>query len=303
MKTLRLLLVAALGFAGTATAQHEHRQGAAAAAVQGDLRAGQERGSGAAREWTKFPLILAAGRGGERAAPLLRPVGIDAAELQVFAADGPADRRKVVVPVAPEGARVEPAAPKVGNYHWIVARSEKDGEVRVASTTWYFSNPGEAPTALLELPKHELAIGPAPLPREHGAYRESEMWTFLVRFNGAPLPDQPVTLETENGSRSRFVSDAGGRVAVLFPRDIKPAAESAGGARHDMGPRRAGFVLAAERDDGGRHYLTAFNYGYAPDADRGKSLGWGAAFGVLGMVAATPLLRRRPAARKEASNA
>jgi hypothetical protein len=302
-----MLLAAAIGVAGTTIAlAQEHHHGAAAGANPGEpAKPSQERGRPSGnREWTKLPLIVPAGRGGERAAAMLRPVGIEAAELQVFAADGPDDKRKLAVPVSEGAARIEPAAPKLGNYHWIVARSETENEVRVASTTWYFSNPGDAPTAMLAQPKHELEIVPQPLPREHGAYRESEKWPFLLRFNGAPLPNQPVTLETEFGSRSRFVSDGQGRVIVLFPRDFKPAAEAPREDGREMGPRRAGFVLAAEREDNGKRYLTAFNYTYSPDADRDRSLGWGAAFGVLGMVAATPLLRRRGAAKKqEASNA
>jgi peroxiredoxin len=233
---------------------------------------------------------------------MLRPVGIEAAELTVYAADGLEDKRKIAVPVGPEGARIEPAAPKLGNYHWVVARSEKDDEVRVASTVSYFSNPGKSPTALLAEPKHELEIVPAPLPREHGSYRESEKWTFLVRMSGAPLANQPVTLETQFGSRSTFVSDAQGRVVVLFPRDFKPAVQAPReGGGEMMGPRRAAFVLAADREADGKRYLTAFNYTYSPDGDRDRSLAWGAAFGLIGMVAAVPLLRRRPT--KETPNA
>ncbi len=82
---------------------------------------------------------------------------------------------------------------------------------------------------------------------------------------------------------------------MLFPRDFSPVAEGAGQEGH--GPRRAKFVLATERlgEADGRRYLTAFNYSYSADPDRERSLAWGAAFGLLGMVAATPLLRRRAA--------
>ena len=45
-----------------------------------------------------------------------------------------------------------------------------------------------APTELLKEPRHELEIVPEPLPREHGSYRESEKWRFLVRFNGGRWP-------------------------------------------------------------------------------------------------------------------
>lgn len=296
----RLILAgAAAAVYGTALAQEHRAHGDGNIVAQAPAPADkpQEPGRRGNREWTRYP-ILAPGmaRDAGRMATLLRPVGIEVAELQVFAADGPAEQRKVAVPVAADGARIEPAAPKLGNYHWVIARSEKDGEVRVASTVAYFSNPGAAPTALLQVPKNELEIVPEPLPREHGAYRETEKWNFVVRMNGVPVPNQAVTLETEFGSRSTFQTNAQGRAVVLFPRDFKPAPQPQGApGGHEMGPRRAKFVLAAEREDGGKKYLTAFNYNYSPDADRNRSLAWGAAFGVLGMVAATPLLRRRPA--------
>jgi hypothetical protein len=209
--------------------------------------------------------------------------------VTVFAAEGPADRLKVDYPVETDGAKIASAAPKIGNYHWVTAREENADEVRVASTAWYFSNPGDSPKALLKAPKHELEIVPDPLPREHGSYRESEKWRFLVRFKGQPLAEQQVQLETEFGSRSAFLTDAAGYATVLFPRDFR----AQDGKAEGHGPRRAKFVLAAEKESDGRKYLTAFNYVYGQDADRDRSLGWGAAFGLAGMVAATPLLRRR----------
>jgi hypothetical protein len=240
-------------------------------------------------------LLLPAAAGGEREGAVLRPVGIEAAELYVFAADGPVERRRVAYPVARDGARIEAAAAKLGNYHWVLARQESAHEVRIASTVWYFSNPGAAPTALLRESRHELEIAPERLPREHGAYRESEKWRFLVRWQGQPLANQPLTLETELGSRSRFVTDATGVATVLFPRDMAPDE----GAAVGRGPRRAKFVLATERQDDatGKHYLSAFNYTYGADADRQRSLPWGAAFGLLGMGVAVPLLRSASARR------
>jgi hypothetical protein len=234
------------------------------------------------------------GRGGERTTATLKPSGIEAAEVTVYASGGSPDRARVAYPVGPEGAKIEAAGPKIGNYHWVVARQENETEVRVASTVWYFSNPGPAPTELLTQPKHELEIVPEPLPREHSSYRETEEWRFQVRWNGAPLPNKTVTLETEFGSRSNYVSDAQGKIVALFPRDFRDTPGRPGASEESMiGPRRAKFVLGTEHDADSTHYLTAFNYTYSPDPERTRSLGWGAAFGVLGMVAALPLLRRR----------
>lgn len=297
MKTTALLMAAAGALAaGAAAAQHEHHTAGAPSAPGGAPAAAPAaeaaRRPDAAREWTRLPL-LAPGMApaGERRAAVLRPTNIDAKHVQVFAAEGPAERRQVGYPVGAEGARIESATPKIGNYHWVVAREEAEGLVRVASTVWYFSNPGDSPAALLKERRHELEIIPEPLPREHGNYRESEKWRFLVRHEGVPLAGQKLTLETEFGSRSSFLTDATGYATVLFPRDFRPAKDGRDAGGH--GPRRAKFVLATEKEGLGRRYVTAFNYTYGQDADRNRSLGWGAFFGVVGMAAAAPLLRRR----------
>jgi hypothetical protein len=284
----RPYVLAACLLSGAAFAQHDHHamppDAAPAAAPPGRPAAG--------REWTRQPLLLPAmARRGERTAAVLKPRGIEAANVTVFAPEGPAERRRVDYPVDADGARIESATPKIGNYHWVIARAETPEEVRVASTAWYFANPGDSPKALLTEPKNELEIVPAPLPREHGSYRESEKWNFIVRFDSKPLANQPLTLETEFGSRTTFLTDRDGVATVLFPRDFKSVADKGEGGGH--GPRRAKFVLATEKEAAGRHYLTAFNLAYGQDADRDRSLGWGAAFGLIGMLAATPLLRRR----------
>lgn len=285
MKTL-LLPLALLG-ATAALAQHEH--GAAAKAAR----------PATAQSWTSQPLLLP-GRNprGERAGALLMPRNIAAPSVTVFAPAGPVERLKVEYPVDEQGVRIASATPRIGNYHWVVAREESAEAVKVASAAWYFGNPGDSPKELLKQPKHELEIVPAPLPREHARYKESEKWRFLVRFDGQPLPNQAVLLETEFGSRTTFFTDAVGVATVLFPRDFKPEDKKAEQGGH--GPRRAAFVLSTTKEAGGRRYLTAFNHSYAPDADRNRSLVWGAAFGLVGMLAATPLLRRRQGEKKDA---
>lgn len=284
-----LFAVAALG-AHAQSHDHDAAHPMAGAPTAAPVAAPAAGRPGAAREWTRQPLLLPGkGARGERAAAVLRPQGIAAATVTVFAAEGPEDRLKADYPVGIDGAKIEAVTPKIGNYHWAVAREENAGEVRVASAAWYFGNAGASPKDLLKRPKHELEIVPDPLPREHSSYRESEKWRFLVRWNGQPLAGQTIQLETEFGSRGSFVTDAAGFATVLFPRDFKPAAPAA--AEH--GPRRADFVLSTTKEVEGRRYLTAFNHSYGQDADRDKSLGWGAAFGLVGMIAATPLLRRR----------
>lgn len=301
-KTLTVSLLAVVA-ACPAWAQHRHGGGAGAggdAAPRGESASapgmagiggmGGGRGMGK-REWTRYPLLVGRPAGQDRSVALIKPRGIGAPAVTVYAADGPAERRKADYPVGENGARIEAVAPRTGNYHWVVAREESVDTVRVASTAWYFSNPGDAPTSVLAQAKHELEIVPQPLPREHRSYREAEKWRFLVRFHGQPLTAQPLAMETEAGSRTTATTDADGIATVVFPRDVKTVKE---GEEEGGNPRaRTRFVLATEKDADGKHYLTAFNYSYTQDPERNRSLGWGAAFGVLGMVAATPLLRRR----------
>lgn len=283
----RILIPLGLAMATGAAAQHEHHTAAPAEAAPAVARPTQ-------RAWTQQPLLLPDKLvRGERASAVLRPQGLAAAQVTVYAPEGPAERLKVDYPVGADGARVEAATPKIGNYHWVVAREESDEEVRVASTAWYFGNPGDSPKELLKMPKHELEIVPDPLPREHGSYRESEKWRFLVRFDGQPQPNQPVTLETAFGSRSTALTDVAGIATVLFPRDFKPAEKKAEGGHEGHSPRRVPFVLSTMKESGGRKYLTSFNLTYGQDGERNRNLGWGAAFGLVGMLAAAPLLRRR----------
>lgn len=270
----RLLLITWLAMAGVAqAAPHEHGVPAA-------------EGRAKPVAWSALPLLLpVGGRGGERDGAQLRPVGIAASELLVFAPDG----SQKSYPVDAEGARIRSAAPTLGNYHWVLAREETPTHVGIASTTWYFSNPGPAPAKLLARQKAELEITPSPLPREHGSYRESEKWRFAVLFMGQPLAGKSLRMETEGGSRSVVQTDQNGIATVLFPRDF--AASKGGG----HGRPKMNFVLAVEHEAGGKHYRTTFNHTYTPDADRNRSLAWGGAFLLAGMLGAAPLLRRRAA--------
>jgi hypothetical protein len=252
------------------------------------------------REWTRLPLIapVMGGRGVQR----LGVKNIGVTTLDVYAPDGPSETRHRQVELGVDGAPVEPVSAQNGNYYWVSAREEQDQRVTVAATAVYFSNPGAAPTRMLLERRNELEIIPQPLPREHGSYRESEKWIFLLRYNGQPLANHEVKLETEFGSKSAFTSDAEGRVTVLFPYDFKAEEPAKADGRH-RGPRRARFVLAAQHEAEGRQYLSAFNYTYSPDATRGRSLGAGMGFLVLGMALAAPLWRRKAdkADKKDAS--
>jgi hypothetical protein len=243
------------------------------------------------REWTAYPLLQRKMSKDMQmqSPPLLSARNLQAGRFDAWASNGAAVPN---LPVTLGGAELR-ALPKVGNYYWATAREETPEKVVVASTAYYFSNPGPAPRAMLLQQKNELEIIPQPLPREHSSYRANEDWKFLLRFNGKPLAGQAIKLQTANGSQGEFVSDTQGVVTVHFPDDFTPDAAQPSGEAHRHGPRRADFVLATEYAADGRQYVTAFNYGYGPDAYSTRNLLWGGGFVMLGMLLAVPLLRRK----------
>lgn len=261
---------------------------------------GHESHDALMQSWTEMPLLQKkAGGEGRGQAVVVTPQNLMVAGVSAYSNDIADEhgQRKLALGIA--GAALD--KPAVGGFHWLAAREEKPDGVRVASTVHYFGERGaKNPTAMFMQRKQELEIIPQPYPREHSRYRANEQWRFLVRFNGQPLPDRAVVLETSNGSRSEFRSDATGVVAVRLPDDFADReAAVAGGERASFGRRGADFVLSVEQDDGVRHYLTSFNDRYGTDAFDQRSVALGVGFTLLGMLGAAPLLRHRKTGTKE----
>ncbi len=258
------------------------------AALAGPSHAARPPGQGTdcrkveAEAYTQLPLLVPAGRGDRGRAPYCL-ANLRAEEAKVRAGAG----EPWSVPVAEAGFKV--AARQAGNYHWLQAREETPDGVITASTVHYFSNPGPAPTAMLQASKAELEIVPQPLPREHWRYRADETWAFLVRFEGRPLPGAKLRLETSGGTRQVLAADAHGVVRIAFPADFRPAEDDHGG-HHGREPGN-GFVLAVgHTDEAGRYFLTAFNHKYGQAAGAGRSLGAGLGFLLLGGLLGLPLV-------------
>lgn len=254
-----------------------------------------EKGSaGRSAAWTAFPIlkIKAGGEGRERRVVMVIPQGIVANSINAYSNDIQDAKGSRQLPLDMAGAKLD--KPDAGGYHWLAAREEQDGKVRVASTVHYFSELGaQNPTAMFMQQKHELEIIPQPYAREHSRYRANEDWKFLVRFNGKPLAGQTVLMETANGTRTELVSDAQGVIKVRIPDDFKTEVRQQAAANHDHRRRSADLVLATEHAEGGKNYLTAFNAGYGTDAFYQRSLAMGLGFTFLGMAGAIPLLRQR----------
>lgn len=285
---------------GMAAEEHAGHVGTATAGAVAD-KGGMAGGAGRPVAWTAFPTLKTrmGGEGRERRVVTVVPQGIVANSIDAYSNDIKDARGHRQLPFDMAGARLD--KPEAGGFHWLAAREEQDGKVRVASTVYFFSERGgQNPTALFMRQKHELEIIPQPYPREHSRYRANEDWKFLVRFNGKPLTSQNINLETANGTKTALTSDAQGVVTVRMPDDFKSEAEQKNAGAHSHGRRSSDFILATEHAEGGKSYLTAFNANYGPDAFDQRSLAMGLGFTLLGMIGAAPLLRQRKDAKKTA---
>ncbi len=256
-------------------------------------RAGMAKEAGSPEAWTSYPTLKArmGGEGRDRRMVTVVPQNIVADSIEAYSNNTGDDKGRRQLPLEMAGAKLD--KPESGGYHWLAAREEQGDRVKVASAIHFFSERGaQNPTAMFMQQKHELEVIPQPYPREHSRYRANEDWEFLVRFNGKPLANQKVLMETANGSKAELLSDARGIVTARIPDDFKAEKPLAGGA-HSHGRRSSDLVLATEHAEGGKSYLTAFNAGYGPDAFDQRSLAMGLGFALLGMIGATPLLRQR----------
>lgn len=109
------------------------------------------------------------------------------------------------------------------NYHVLIAKREHNKVNETAIRYVYsFGKPtGKSPSELTAFNKSELEIIPAPLPREHWHYKAGSQATFIVHFNGVPLPSANVSLSTSNASLLSSTTDTQGRVAFKLPDDFK----------------------------------------------------------------------------------
>jgi len=242
--------------------------------------------------WTGYPLLKARMNGENRELVTIAPQNIAADGVEAYSNDIRDASGHRQLPMEMGGARLD--KPAAGGFHWLSAREEQGDKVRVASTVYFYGERGaKNPAAMFMQQKQELEIIPQPFPREHSRYRATEDWKFLVRFSGNPLAGQKVVLETQNGTKTEWTSDAQGVVTVHLPDDFKTEETQREGGRHGRGMPGSDFVLATQHVEGGKSYLTAFNSSYGKDAFDQRSVAMGLGFTLLGMIGAVPLLRQR----------
>jgi hypothetical protein len=283
----------AAGYSGSLRMAMEHG-GHEHGAMDGMMGTGGMAKSG---EWTSYPMLRTrmGGDGRKQAVITAVPLNITVDSIEAYSNNLKDENAHRGLGMEMAGARLD--KPASGGFHWLSAREEQGRKVLVASCVFSFAGSGaKDPTAMFMQQKHELEIIPQPYPREHSRYRAGEKWEFLVRFKGNPLSGRKVVLETQNGTRSEWVSDAQGVVRVHLPEDFKAEVErnEAGETRRGMqGVLGSDFVLATEYAADGKIYLTAFNGSYGKNAYDKRSLAMGLGFVLLGMMGAAPLLRQR----------
>ena len=259
-------------------------------------------GLGRPVSWTDYPTLKIRMSGADRESMLITvvPQNIVADGIEAYSNNLKDEHAQRQLPLEMSGAKLD--KPASGGFQMLTAREEQADTVHVASTVYYFGERGaKDPTAMFIQQKHELEIIPQPYPREHSRYRANEDWRFLVRFNGQPLASHKVALETQNGTKSEWMTDAQGVITVHLPDDFKAEEEQKGSSKHGHGMPGADFVLATGHMEGGKTYLTAFNSSYGKDAFDQRSMAMGLGFMLLGMAGAVPLLRSRK--QKEVNHA
>jgi len=172
--------------------------------------------------------------------------------------------------------------PKIGFEGYYALLIEQHQDKLVESEIQYVYKNGRPfssePSALFSLEKTKLEIEPTPHPAEHNVYNAGKTWHFKVRFNGKPLANSLIILETENKTKIQYTSDNNGLIAVTFPDDfsyIKP------GLRAN---RPASYRLTANLDQDGKTYVSSLVSQYYVSPSHWQTLEGGIWVSVSGLI-------------------
>jgi hypothetical protein len=127
--------------------------------------------------------------------------------------------------------------------------------------------------------KTEFEIVPDPIPREHYRYHSQQRWGFLVRFNGQPVRDLEVRLQTSNGTHLSTTSDAEGRVVFRIPDDFPDLVEG------ERDRRLSQFTASSEYIQEDKRYTTQLNADYRINPSHWQSTPWGLLVIGVGFIA------------------
>jgi len=179
--------------------------------------------------------------------------------------------------------------PPMGGYYAVVA--EGNGTNTSFSAVRYLSLQGRpskvSPTKLTALPKADLEIVPNPLHREHDRYTATKEYRFVLNFQGKPLKNTAVTLETHNTPTRTYMSNDSGSFTITLPNDFKNVRVG----RNENKPSE--FLLTSEYRDGEHLYKSTLSMPYSLNPnDYWQSQPYGAGAIALGFLGGLFFYRR-----------
>jgi hypothetical protein len=179
--------------------------------------------------------------------------------------------------------------PSMAGYYAMVAEgNDTNGSF---SAIRYLSLHGRpckvSPTKLTALPKTDLEIVPDPLHREHDRYTASKSYRFLLRFQGKPLANTAVTLETHDTPAHTYTTDQTGAFAISLPNDFKNVKVG----RSENKPSE--FLLSTHHRDGEHLYKTSLSMPYSLNPnDFWQSQSYGTGMIMIGFLGGLVFYRR-----------
>ncbi|BBB24966.1 hypothetical protein [Amphritea japonica] len=176
------------------------------------------------------------------------------------------------------------------NYHALIAHENGNKYRRMAVRYLYLNGKpvDYSPSDLLAVGLGAFEIIPDPLPREHWRYTSGKNYSFLLKFEGELLTDQPVLVMTEFGASEILHSDATGRLEIAIPNDfpdVKP-----GKRANPPGELRLFSELTRE----GIEYQTSLSAEYRVSSESWQSVSLGSGVALGGLVFGFWLNRRLP---------
>jgi len=179
--------------------------------------------------------------------------------------------------------------PPMGGYYAMVAEGHYRNQT--FSAIRYLSLHGRpckvSPTRLTALLKTDLEIIPDPLHREHDLYTASKAYRFLLHFQGNPLINTAVTLETHDTPAHTYTTDQTGAFSITLPNDFKNVKVG----RSENKPSE--FLLTTQYHDGEHLYKSTLSMPYSLNPNdywQSQSYGAGAIF--IGFLGGLFLYRR-----------
>jgi hypothetical protein len=177
----------------------------------------------------------------------------------------------------------------VGGYYALVLNHRSD--TQIDSALRYLSMMGKpakvSPTKLTALPKTDLEIVPNPLHREHDHYTASKSYRFLLHFQGKPLTNTTITMETRDTPAQTYTTDNTGEFLITLPNDFKNVQVG----KSENKPSE--FLIIAQHRDNNLTYKSTLTMPYSLNPnDYWQSQTYGAGAIFIGFLGGLFLYRR-----------